>query len=438
MPAGSGAGLGIAVEGRNGVQRVLDHFVEVEVVVRVRQGHRDIAIVVEHSLVAYAPLRGAGRSPSAKVLVDGVAPLVHLVEDARLLDGTPIDLGDEDGIGLDDRHLLLELSDELALALLDVGVAVHLAVVASVPAGIDVDGIAYVAAFDGMDGVVGIARLEACTRHPDDALETIGSDHIDDGLEVVVQSLRIVLAPCSLPLAPCSLLLAPCSLPLAPYIDRLVGKLQSYLTVVFADGIVLRDDVPDFHQVLLVVVADLKIEGADAWRPYDDVHPVCQSSLRQRNIERRHVVPEAVGVEVADVGLATCAFGLTGGTAIGEVAVVGPGRVEVQAEDVAVGFLKSREHLLEVILAALHALFVVAPAPPPSIEPGIGCVHHAVQYDTVAFIVHQPSTFDMERRKRFCIGVRTFLGHSLHRQGDKASQKQTLSFLHSICTICSR
>ena len=352
-----------------------------------RQGHRDIAIVVEHSLVADAPLRGAGRCPSAKVLVDGVAPFVHLVEDARLLDGAPIDLGDEDGIGLDDRHLLLELSDELALALLDVGVAVHLAVVASVPAGIDVDGIADVAAFDGMDGVVGIARLEACTRHPDDALEAIGSDHIDDGLEVVVQSFRIVLAPCSLPLA--------------PYINRLVGKLQSYLTVVFADGIVLRDDVPDFHQVLLVVVADLEIEGADAWRPYDDVHPVCQSSLRQRNIERRHVVPEAVGVEVADVGLATCAFGLTGGTAIGEVAVVGPGRVEVQAEDVAVGFLKSREHLLEVILAALHALFVVAPAPPPAIEPGIGCVHHAVQYDAVAFIVHQPSPFDMERRKRF-------------------------------------
>ena len=368
--------------------------------------------MVEHSLVADAPLRGAGRSPGAEVLVDGVAPFVHLVEDARLLDGTPIDLGDEDGIGLDDRHLLLELGDELALALLDVGVAVHLPVVAAVPARIDMHGIADVIALDGVDGVVGIARLEARTRHPDDALEAVGPNHIDDGLEVVVQG--TVLLPFKGRLEGV----------FAPYINRLVGKLDAHQPGVRADEFVAGDDVPDFHEVLLVVVAHLEERRTDARRPHDDVLPVGEGFLGNRHIERLHVVLEALRVEVADVGLASRTLPLAPCSRIKEVLVVGPSRVEVEAEDVAVGYLEACQHLLEVIEAASETFVVVAPAPPAAVEPGIGRVHHSVQHDAIAAVVHQPSPIDMQGRQRLLS-----LCQSHHRA--QAHNKDSCQSLHS-------
>ena len=354
-----------------------------------RQGHRDIAVVVEHSLVAYAPLRGAGRCPSAQVPIDRVTPFVDLIKLARLLNRAPIDLGHEDGMRLYDRHLLLELPDEVLLALLYVSVAVHLLVVTTVPAGIDMHGITDVLAFDGMDGIVGIARLEARARHPDDALEAIGSDDIDDGLEIVVQSLRVVLA---------SLLLAPCPLLLAPNIDRLVGKLDGYQPRVLEDRVVPRYDVPDLHQVLLIVIAHLEVEGAHAWRPHHDVLPMMESLHCQRNIKPLHVELEAFGIEVADVCLASCTLSLALCYGIEIVLVVGPDGIEMQTEDVAVGYLEACQHLLEVIEATIESLVVVAPAPSAAVEPGIGRIHHTMQHNMIALVVHQPTPIDMNRR----------------------------------------
>ena len=61
VPASLSAGFLQSAKGWLSLAR-LDGFVDVDKTVRTREGHRDIAIVVEHSLVALAPLRGrAGR-----------------------------------------------------------------------------------------------------------------------------------------------------------------------------------------------------------------------------------------------------------------------------------------------------------------------------------------------------------------------------------------
>ena len=279
-----------------------------------------------------------------------------------------------------DRHLLLELPDEVLLALLYVSVAVHLLVVTTVPARIDMHGITDVLAFDGMDGIVGIARLEARARHPDDALEAIGSYDIDDGLEVVVQSLRVVLALTVLD------------------VDGLVGKFDGYQPWVLEDRVVPRYDIPDLHQVLLIVIAHLEVEGAHAWRPHHDVLPMTESLHCQRNIKPLHVELEAFGIEVADVCLASCTLSLALCYGIEIVLVVGPDGIEMQTEDVAVGYLEACQHLLEVIEAAIESLVVVAPAPPAAVEPGIGRIHHAMQHNMIALVVHQPTPIDMNRR----------------------------------------
>ena len=50
------------------------------------------------------------------------------------------------------------------------------------------DGIAEVDIVDGILGIVGILRLVACSRHPDDSVETIVANDIDNWLEEVAES----------------------------------------------------------------------------------------------------------------------------------------------------------------------------------------------------------------------------------------------------------
>ena len=87
--------------------------------------------------------------------------------------------------------------------------------------------IANVIALDGPRGIAAIVRLVARTGNPDDTREAIGTNLVDDGLEVVVQSLGIVLVVG------------------IPQVDRLIGQLQAYLAGILLDISILTDDVPD-------------------------------------------------------------------------------------------------------------------------------------------------------------------------------------------------
>ena len=73
------------------------------------------------------------------------------------------------------------------MELADEGVVVVALVARSVPSGINMDGIAEVDVVYGILGIVGILRLVACSRHPDDPVETIVANDIDNWLEEVAE-----------------------------------------------------------------------------------------------------------------------------------------------------------------------------------------------------------------------------------------------------------
>ena len=348
---------------------------------RVGKGHGDVAVVVEHGLIANAPLGCGSCCPCAEVLIYGIAPFVDLVKHFRLGNRTPVNLGNEDRIGLDNGNLLLELIDEISLALL-YAVAINLTIIAAIPSGIYVNGIGDVLSRDGIGFIVGIARLVACTWYPDDALETVGADEVNDRLEIVVQSLGVALVVHVLD------------------VDGLVGKLKAYLTRILAHCIVLGNDIPYLHQILLIVVADLKIRRTHSRRAHDNILAMSQSLLSQRNIERTHIGLQASRIEMLDVGLATNTIRLNACYGIVVAVVVGPCRFEMQTENVAVGNLESRELFLEILETAFATIIVIAPAPTSAVEPGTRGVHNTVEHNMVAVCVHKPATLDMQRGQR--------------------------------------
>ena len=245
---------------------------------------------------------------------------------------TPVNLGDDDGVGVDDGHLVVELLNLLTLACLDVLVAVNALVAAAVPAGVVVDGVTDVIAGDGVGLVIGIARLPAGAGHPDDAGEAVLADLVDHGLEEVVKGLLVVGVRGALDA------------------DRLIGQLNADLARVLADGVVLGEEVPDVDEVLLVVVADLNVAGADPRWSHDNIHAVLHGALHQGEVERLQIGRQSGWVEVLDVGLAGVLGRLSEGYGVGVAVVVGPGGVHVQAEYVALGLLESLEQFLKVVL----------------------------------------------------------------------------------------
>ena len=197
---------------------------------------------------------------------------------------TPVNLGDNDGVGIDHRHLVVELVNLVLLGLLQVSSRQFL-VLAAVPAVVVVYGIAYVVARYGVGLIVGIAGLPARARYPHDARKAVGANLVDHRLEVVVHGLLVV--------------------GILRVLDAhgLVSQLDANLPGILADGVVLREQVPDVEQVLLVIVAYAKVARTYARRTDDDIHAVLHGPLHQGEVERLHVVGQARRVEVLDVGL---------------------------------------------------------------------------------------------------------------------------------------
>ena len=267
--AGLAARLLQTVEGWHDLVFV-DERVDINQASRAREGHRDIAVVVEQCLEGLAPLRRGTGGPGAPV---GLHPFTVLVVVAcALFLRAPVDLSDDDGGCVDHRHLLAELVDLVR--------RVGSGVAAAVPSTVVVDGVAYVGSLDGEGGIVGVVSLPACAGGPYDSREAIAANLIDDGLEVVVQGLGVV--------APLSVL------------ERhgFVGQFNTYLSGIFLDIVVLSEDVPDFQEVLLIVVAHLQLAGTYAWRAHDYIHAVVHGALHQREIERSKIGAQACLAEM--------------------------------------------------------------------------------------------------------------------------------------------
>ena len=369
------AGLGVTAESRNNLA-FLDKGVNLQEVVRVSQSHGDVAVVVESGLERLAPLGCRTSGPGAHVLEHRVAVLVEFVKLLRLLLRAPIDLADENRVGLHHRHGLAEVAD--LVRRVTVGIA------AVVPTAVVMHSIADIVTFDGVGSIASIVGLIAGSWHPDDAREAILADFVHNGLEIVVQSLRVILIVG------------------VADVDGLVGQLNHDLSGVFLYVGVLGDYVPDFQQILLIVVAHLQVRGAYSRRAHHDILSVVHGLLHQGEVKVAEIGLQSGGVELRDVSLAAYASGLVGSNRVFVVArrVVGPGWLQVQTEDGAMGLLESGEHLLKVVETALTAGVVVAPAPASAVEPSAGCVHYAVQHDVISVGVHQPLAFDVQRRQR--------------------------------------
>ena len=69
---------------------------------------------------------------------------------------TPVYLGNDDGISVDNRHLIMELSDFLLFTDFDVVVIIYCFVATAIPTCIVMHRIADIIAFDRVGGIAGV------------------------------------------------------------------------------------------------------------------------------------------------------------------------------------------------------------------------------------------------------------------------------------------
>ena len=179
---------------------------------------------------------------------------------------TPVYLSDDDRSCINHWHLIVEVGY--------LGLWVRIVIAAAIPSAVVVNCIAYVVTLDGVGGIACIVCLPSCAWNPDNASESVGANRVNDGLEVVVQSLWIILIVGIL------------------QTYRLICQLEAYLTCIFLDVGILGNDIPYRHQVLLVVVANLQVWRTYSRRAHYDIHAMIHSLLHQRPIESREVGPQ--------------------------------------------------------------------------------------------------------------------------------------------------
>ena len=237
--------------------------------------------------------------------------------------GTPVHLRHQDGIGLHHRHGFAELLDETFRG--------GRFVATVVPAHVGMHGIADVIARDGMQRIILVIGLVTRPRHPDNARVAVGADHINNGLEEVMQRLGRVLAV------------------LVKNGHRLVSQFYEELPTVFFHFGIRTDGIPHIHQVFLIFPAHLNGAGTHAGRTHHHIKPMFHSRFGQRDKERAQISVQSHPAEAADVGF-SCFRPLDG-----QVGVVCPTRVEMQAEDVAPRSLgrvgQCRKELVKILTA---------------------------------------------------------------------------------------
>ena len=239
-------------------------------------------------------------------------------------------------------------------------------------------GIADIIARDGMQRIILVIGLVTRSRHPDNARVTVGADHINNGLEEVMQRLGRVLAV------------------LVKNGHRLVSQFYEELPTVFFHFGIRTDGIPHIHQVFLIFPAHLNRTGTHAGRTHHHVKPMFHSRFGQRDKERAQIFVQSHSAETADVGF-SCFRPLDG-----QVGIVCPTRIQMQAEDVAPSSLgrvgQCRKELVKILTAFQDvARCLTRVSPTVIVEVRIRRVHHAMQVHDVPMRVFQVFAIHMQR-----------------------------------------
>ena len=114
---------------------------------------------------------------------------------------------------------------------------------------------------DRMLGVILVLALITCTRNPDDALETLGTDFIQYRLEEIAQCLIRIRAIGEV------------------YSHRLVGKFDGDEARVLLDIFISSENAPNRLQIAIVLITYADVLRAYARWTYDDIESDCEGSL---------------------------------------------------------------------------------------------------------------------------------------------------------------
>ncbi len=140
---------------------------------------------------------------------------------------------------------------------------------------------------DRILGIRTIFLLPDSAWNPDDTLESVGANLVDDRLEEVVHALVVVLR---------TLCVA--------NTDRLVGQLNADVTIIFKYGVVLGYTVPNVEQIVLIVCPHLNVARAYARWAHDDIHAMLQRTLGDSPIHAAQILGQSCTRIVYDIGLA--------------------------------------------------------------------------------------------------------------------------------------
>ena len=171
---------------------------------------------------------------------------------------TPVNLGNNNRVGINYRHLLMEL--------LNLVLRIGIGIAAAIPSSIVMNGITDVIALDRISSITGIVGLPSSTRRPDNTRKAVFADLIDDRLEIVMERFGIVL------------ILG------ISQVNRFVGQLNTNLTGMILHKFLLREHIPYIHQILIIIIAHLQVMRTYTGRAYYYVHTIFHSHLGQFQI----------------------------------------------------------------------------------------------------------------------------------------------------------
>ena len=162
---------------------------------------------------------------------------------------------------------------------------IRVVIAASIPATIVVNGITDVPAFDRMLCIAAIVLLPCSSRSPDDTCKAVAADLVNDRLEEIMKSLRVILIIGIL------------------QTYRLIGELYTDLSGMILHKLLLREDIPDIQQILVIVVTNFQRSWTYARRTNHHVHTMIQGFLYQFQIYCRQPFRIACFAEMRDIGL---------------------------------------------------------------------------------------------------------------------------------------
>ena len=346
--------------------------------------HTDITEVVMHGFPSCAPFRRRTSCPTAKVGNDPLVPLI--IVSLRCASGIfwrPINLGHHDGFEIHYRHIIMKIGNE------SLWIAVIIGNVA-IPSRIDMNGITKVIITDRILLIAHIVRLITCTRHPDYSGESCLTNNIYYGLEEIVQGIGSEELSFTIVIP---ILYAISRI----YIDGFVGEFNRHFTCQRFNLFMLCKFLPNGLQIILITITHLNILRTNSWRTHNDIKSVGKRFLYKRYIKLIEESLIASEREFRNIRLIGC------------ISAIGPTRIHVQTEHIAIRPLRlvgnSREDFLKEIQTWWNVGCVVTGLPrlpSPSVEIAVGGIHHTVQLNSLTSGINQLFAANLQSRQFGC------------------------------------